>query len=60
MGDYMLIKRPILTTGILKNNGKEINYTDDFLEKLANQQGDVKIELNAYDGEGNAKSNNLI
>lgn len=60
MGDYMLIKRPILTTGILKNNGKEINYTDDFLEKLANQQGDVKIELNAHDGEVIGMSNNLF
>lgn len=56
----MLIKRPILTTGILKNNGKEINYTDDFLEKLANQQGDVKIELNAHDGEVIGMSNNLF
>ena len=60
MGDYMLIKRPILTTGILKNNGKEINYTDDFLEKLANQQGDVKIELNAHDGEVIGMSSNLF
>lgn len=56
----MIIEKPIITAGTLKNNNKDVYYSPLFLEKVASQKGDVTIKLNSHDGIDIGKATQLF
>lgn len=56
----MIIEKPIITAGTLKNNNKDVYYSPLFLEKVASQKGDVTIKLNKHDGIDVGKATKLF
>lgn len=55
----MIIEKPIISAGTLKNNNKNVYYSPLFLEKIASQKGDVVIELDKHDGLSIGKATKL-
>lgn len=51
----MIIEKTILTNSVLNNNGMNVKYTDDLLNKIATQKGEVDILLNDHDGKNIGK-----
>lgn len=51
----MIIEKTILTNSILNNNGINVKYTDDLLNKIATQKGEVDILLNDHNGKNIGK-----
>lgn len=54
----MLVNKVILTNTTLENDGKEVYYTNELLEKLSNKKNKINIELDKHGGKviGEAKN----